>query len=736
MSDHRLLIVANRLPLHVVSTPDGPRIEASTGGLATGLRGPHESGTGLWFGWPGPLRGPAKKERATILQQLRDRRFVPIELSRDEVERYYNEFSNGVLWPTFHYMTDQLPLQTPDWETYRNVNARFADAVTTQWQPGDRIWVHDFHLMLLPELLRERLPQARIGFFLHIPFPSSEIFRVLPWRAELLRGLLGADLIGFHTLSYLRHFSASLLRILGLEVEVDRVAVGHRDVRLAALPMGIDVAAFTALAADPTVQAEAQQMRVQRGAVRSVLGIDRLDYTKGIPRRLLAFERLLETLPADAPRVQLVQIAVTSRGDVSEYQSFKRGVDELVGRINGRFGTPDFTPIRYVNRSLDTRDVTVLYLAADVMLVTPLRDGLNLVAKEFVAARHDDDGVLVLSEFAGVAAELPEALQFNPYDLDGAARTLATALSMPREERQRRMAAMRAFLSVHDVHSWVRTFLDELAVEPAVPAPPRGGLPVILQALAGLRDRPRTVLCIDYDGTLVEFANRPELAVPDRDLLQLLARLAQRADLELHLVSGRPREFLERWFGALGIGLHAEHGLASRLPGSAQWTTLRDIEPDWRSRVLSLLERVASHIPGSFVEAKAQSVAWHYRQVEPAFAATVAKELRLHLLELLSNVGVAVVEGNRVLEIRPQGVHKGQIVARALAAQTEEVACLVLGDDRTDEDMFLAAPADAVTVHVGRGVSMARYELPDPATVRLLLRALVATGGEVADVAS
>lgn len=725
MRPSRTLIASNRLPLTVVPTPDGARIEPSTGGLATGLRGPHEAGCGLWFGWPGSLRAVPTRERRDLLQRLRDQRFVPIELSRDEVERYYSDYCNGVLWPTFHYMLDRVPLRTPDWEVYRKVNERFADSIAAQWHAGDVIWVHDFHLMLVPAMLRERLPQARIGFFLHVPFPSSEVFRVLPRRAELLRGLLGADLIGFHTLSYVRHFAASLLRILGLEVEVDRVAHGDREVRVAAMPMGIDVAAFEALAVDPGVVAEARQLREQRGPVQSVLGIDRLDYTKGIPRRLLAFERLLEQRPKEAPPVQLVQVAVTSRGDVSEYQAFKRGVDELVGRINGRFGTPGFTPIRYVNRSLDARDVTVLYLAADVMLVTPLRDGLNLVAKEFVAARSDGDGVLVLSEFAGVASELPDALQFNPYDVEGAAATLATALAMPADERRRRMASMRAGLANHDVHRWVRTFLAELSATPPAAAAPRGGLPAIQQALAATRDRPRTLLFLDFDGTLVDFAARPELAAPDRDLLDLLRRLGNHPAIEVHLVSGRPREFLELAFGDLGIGLHAEHGLASRPPGSADWTVLPGGEPDWHRRVQSLLERVASHVPGSFVECKDRSIAWHYRQVEPAFASTIAKELRLHLLELLSNVGVAVVEGNHVLEIRPQGVDKGQIVARVHASQTIPVTVLVAGDDRTDEDMFTAAPADAVTVHIGRGQSAARFELPDPGTVRLLLRGLL-----------
>jgi len=718
----RLFIVANRLPLTVVADAAGTRIEPSTGGLATGLRGPHEKSEGLWFGWPGALTGLRDKAKRDVLQQLRAQRFVPIELHRDEVNAYYNDFSNGVLWPTFHYMTERVPLKTPDWEVYRRVNERFADAVAKEWRPGDVIWVHDFHLMLVPELLRQRLPDARIGYFLHIPFPSSEIFRVLPWRSELLRGLLGADLIGFHTLGYLRHFAASLLRILGLEVEVDRVTWGEREVRLAALPMGIDVAAFDVLGADPALREEAAALRAP--GARIVLGIDRLDYTKGIPWRLAAFERLLELRSPDDPPVQLVQVAVTSRGDVTAYQSFKRGVDELVGRINGRFGTPRHTPIRYTNRSLDAREVSALYLAADVMLVTPLRDGLNLVAKEFVATRNDGDGVLVLSEFAGVAAEVPETLQFNPYDVEGAARTLATALAMPEEDRRRRMRSMRGVVMRHDVHKWVATFLDELNAPRPSPPTVQRGYPAANAAVAAMRDRRPLLVFVDYDGTLTDLAERPEFAVPDRELLDLLRRVAAIPGVELHLVSGRPATFLDKWFGELPIGLHGEHGQVSRLPGTTTWTDPPAEAPEWRARVIALLDRVAAHIPGSFVETKRMSIAWHYRQVEPEFASSVAKELRLHLLELLSNVGVAVVEGNRVIEVRPQGVHKGQIVARALGTHGPGTALLVLGDDRTDEDMFGAAPADAVTVHIGPGRSLARHQIADPGAARQLLRSL------------
>ncbi|MFK7739714.1 MAG: bifunctional alpha,alpha-trehalose-phosphate synthase (UDP-forming)/trehalose-phosphatase [Planctomycetota bacterium] len=720
----RLLIVANRLPLAVSMTPDGPTIEHNAGGLATGLRGPHESGEGLWFGWAGAMNGMRAPQKKLALEMLREQRFVPIELSKTELDGYYNQISNGVLWPTFHYLIERFPYEAPDWATYRAINERFADEVASEYRDGDTIWVHDFHLMLLPQMLRERLPNARIGFFLHIPFPSSEVFRVLPWRAELLRGLLGADLIGFHTLSYLRHFSSSLLRTLGHEVAIDRVELGHRSARLVAMPMGIDVKTFDALADDPEVQQVADSLRMQSGRARIVLGIDRLDYTKGLPRRMLAFERLLEMRGNEGPRVQLVQVAVTSRNNVLEYKSHKRAVDELVGRINGRFGAPDYTPIRYVNSGQDAQDVTALYQAADVMLVTPLRDGLNLVAKEFVAARRDEDGVLVLSEFAGVAAELPEALKMSPYDLQGTAEVIAAALALPREERQRRMRAMRAAVAQSDVHDWVDTFLTEL-VASSDHAAEVGDAAALQEALAAARDGGPITLFLDYDGTLVGFQPRPELAVPDERLMATLEELAADEQIELHIVSGRPREFLEEHFGQLPIGLHGEHGLTSRDASARTWTTAPTGSGRWQPRVLSLMQRFAAQVPGSIVETKTQSVAFHYRQVDPDFVNAVVKEMRVHLTEMLGAFGAAVISGNKVLEVRPIGVDKGNVIQRVLAAGRSGSTAIAFGDDRTDEDMFGAAPGDAITVKVGTEKTSARFRITDCSETHAMLRALL-----------
>ena len=485
----RVLLVSNRLPVTIVRRDGELVVERSVGGLATGLAGPHARSGGVWIGWPGLLDDVDAAERLALGDHLRAMRAAPVTLGVAEVATFYDGISNGVLWPLFHDRLDRLPLVVEGWETYEAVNARFADAVAAQWRPGDLVWVHDYQLLRLPALLRARLPAARIGFFLHIPFPPADVYAALPTRRWLLEGMLGADLVGFHTARYRAHFVEAVRRFAGdpsadarvgtatdaaagpgspalgaVPLATLRLADGGRAVRLGVFPMGVDARALAERAAASEVTAATLALRDP--ALRLLVGIDRLDYSKGIPRRLLAFEQLLVRQPAWRERVRLVQVAVPSRAGVAEYQQFREQLDALVGRINGAFGTPTWTPIHYLYRAVDETTLLALYRAADVLLVTPVRDGMNLVAKEFVAARADEGGVLVLSEFAGAAAELGDALLVNPYDVHATADAMHRALTMPVRERRRRMAALRAHVSAHDVDGWARDFVDALADGP------------------------------------------------------------------------------------------------------------------------------------------------------------------------------------------------------------------------------------------------------------------------------
>jgi trehalose 6-phosphate synthase/phosphatase len=723
----RVLIVANRLPVTVKATDSGVDVQRSAGGLATGLLRPHEQSGGLWIGWSGAPEELTADQQSGLDEQLAAMRLVSVPLTADQVTRYYENFSNGVLWPLFHYLLDQVPLHVRDWDAYAEVNELFADIVAKHYQPGDLIWVHDYQLLLLPDLLRKRLPDARIGFFLHIPFPSEELFRTLPQRDRLLRGLLGADLVGFHTPAYLRHFAASITQ-LGLTIEIDKVQLSDREVRLGVFPMGIDAAAFMKLADDPAVQQEARALRADE-SVRLLVGVDRLDYTKGIPRRLLSYEKMLQTHPELRERVRLVQVAVPSRTGVEAYQEYRAIVEGLVGRINGDFGTPRWVPVHYIFRSLSEQELVALYRAADVMLVTPLRDGMNLVAKEFVASRTDGDGVLILSEFAGASWELPEAIQVNPYDVDGMAESAYRALTMDPEERRSRLAPLRIRVETYDVHRWAATFLEQLEtitrLSPAV-APAPGGAAAALRALQSrLQEAEDLLLFLDYDGTLVPYTPTPELARPDATLLNLLEELTKRPQTEVHVVSGRGREPLEHWLGGLPVALHAEHGFWSRSAGSQTWVPAAEITGEWRDAALAILRDITARTPGSLIEIKSVALAWHYRMADQEAGARRANELRLHLSQLLSNQPVEILAGHKVLEIRPYGVNKGRIIPPMSPERLASTTVLAIGDDRTDEDLFAAAPPDGITVRVGPGPTKARFRLESVSAVRALLRSLV-----------
>jgi trehalose 6-phosphate synthase/phosphatase len=608
----RLLLVSNRLPVTVKLERGRVAVVRSSGGLATGLAAPHEQSKGLWVGWPGDTSRFTAEQREALDAQLAELRTVPLHLSASEVSRYYEGFANGVLWPLFHYLLDRIPLHERDWEAYRRVNQRFADTAASHYRDGDTLWVHDYQLMLVPKLLREKLPHARIGFFLHIPFPGSELFRTLPWREEVLEGLLGADLVGFHTLGYVRHFMNTLQLVLGLAPNIDRVRFEGREVRLGAFPMGIDAASFAAMAELP--QAQREVARLRRGDEKLILGVDRLDYTKGIRRRLLAVDRLLEKEPSLRGKVRLLQVCVPSREKVPEYAAFREEVERQVGRINGLHGTPFSTPVQFLFRSFSAQRLAAMYRAADVMLVSALRDGMNLVAKEFAASRVDGDGVLVLSELAGAANELGEALLVNPYDIDDMADALHQALTMPEGERRQRMRGLRRQVFTYDIHRWVRTFLDALdhagstpvlTTEPS-PEPQREDV------YARIEHAPRRTWLLDYDGTLVSFNARPEAAYPDRVLRELLFALALTPGDEVHVVSGRPREELEPWLGDLPLHLHAEHGLWSR-DVTGRWHQVRRVPTDWREPVRELFAQFLARTPGAFLEVNSATLELLYR---------------------------------------------------------------------------------------------------------------------------
>jgi trehalose 6-phosphate synthase/phosphatase len=727
MSDSRLTIVSNRLPVTVSVRGAGMRVTPSSGGLATGLRAAHERGTGSWIGWAGDVSALTPEQQEQLRHDLGQKRLVPIELDAADVRLYYEGFSNGVVWPLFHYLLDRAPMDSASWEAYGRVNRTFADAALPAARRGDVVWVHDYHLMLVPAMIREQVPNARIGFFLHIPFPAVDVYRQLPWRTEILEGLLGADLVGFHTSSYSRHFVTALRHLLDVEVSGDHVWFRGRAVEIGAFPMGIDVDRFERLAASPPVTKRLAAILQDAGPRQLLVGIDRLDYTKGIPRRLLAFERFLALHPERRDAVRFIQVAVPSRGEIGEYRSFRRTVNEIVGRINSATSTIGSVPVHYLHRSLSEQELTSLYRAATAMLVTPLRDGMNLVAKEFVASRVDEDGVLILSEFAGAADELGDAMIVNPYDIDGVAVAIETALSMTADERRLRMRSLRQRVRACTVHDWVSRFTGELELRsratidgPTILTPDR-----MVELVAELKRAPRLAILVDYDGTLVRVEDTPELARPDAALIRLLDELARSPDVDVHVVSGRSRATLEEWLGRLPVTLWAEHALWRRDPSAPDWRAAFVQDRAWQGTVRDLMKRAADRTPGSLVEDKGDTLAWHYRLSDPLYAEEEAARLKAAIGDAFPHGEIEAASGRKVVEARPRGAQKGLAVA-AVRAEMPSARIVAIGDDRTDEDMFAPALAvGGVAISVGDHDSRARLHVTGTADVRRLLECII-----------
>ncbi len=729
-SAKRVIVVSNRLPYTLKRVGDGWRTEKSAGGLASAMNPIVKETNGLWLGWSGEASGVHDDKRRDILARWKERdRYIAIDFPPDTAHGFYEGFSNQTLWPLFHQFPSLLRFDPDHWRAYEKANKILRDELLEHLTPNDLLWIHDYHLMLLPRLMREALPELGIGFFLHIPFPSSSVFRILPKREEMLRGLLGADYLAFHTHRYLQHFRGSILRILGIGSQMDSVEYGSRAVRLEASPIGVAPGEFSDLLLnDAATRNRLTDLRGRFKGCKIILGVDRLDYTKGIPERLRAFARLLDRWPQWREKVVLIQVAVPSRERVSMYKRLRKDVDELVGEINGQWSTPGWSPVIYIRRGLPRSELTALYAAADVALITALRDGLNLVAKEYVASKPDGDGVLVLSEFAGAAAEMGEALMINPYDEERTAEAINRALSLPSAQRRERMSALRRRIEKNNVFAWGRRFVGnlELAVRnrTARSYGKAKNLPMD-EVTDAFRKSHARLLMLDYDGTLVPFAKLPQNATPSSALLKTLETLTKDPQTIVALVSGRPRADLERWFKAIpNLWLAAEHGAILRAPGSKKWE-----QPhagpllDWKHRVSPVLEHFVERTPGSFIETKEFSLVWHYRMSDEEFGEWLANELVANLEQMLAETPVRAVKGHKTVEVKFVWANKGEVFTRLKQLQSGSCFILAAGDDVTDEDLFSQLPVGAWSIHVGTNRSRARYRLAAPAeTCELLER--------------
>ncbi len=702
---NRTLLVSNRLPIRIEE--DGSTVR-TTGGLASAL-----AGAGIdaqWVGWPG-IPAEEVTDEAKLRASLAEVDVAPVILDEETIDGYYHGYANSTVWPILHYMLERARFDPAWYPFYRRANEAFAETVLAEVENGDSVWIHDYHLFLLPELLRQSDKQLRIAFFLHTPFPSSEIFRALPERHAILRGLLGCDLIGFHTYNYLRHFRSAILRVLGVESEVESIRREQRDVSLGVYPIGHDAKGFGEALQSASIHETLEKHQQELAGKQLFLSVERLDYTKGIPQKLEAIRLFLSEHPEERSRVVFVIIAVPSRGDVDEYRQLTEDVQREVGAINGAYGGVGHAPVQFLHRSFPQPELAALYALADACLVTPLVDGMNLVAKEFIDCKHEGEGarpgVLVLSEFAGAAQELSHALLVNPYDVVETARALKEAFVMSADEKWERTRAMRARLQRTDSAAWATTFLGDLKRQPLISEDANDSpqFPRLTDRFTSIiASRKPTALFLDYDGTLREFVAKPEDAVPDPDLCPLLTRLSSVPYLHIALVSGRPLDFLEAHFPEKHITLVAEHGYRWRRADADGWDLVHGhIDTDWKDEVMPLLEQSVDLTPGSHLEEKQSSIVWHYRRADPEFGLWRAHGLLSELTDVTASLPVAVHHGKKIVEVASQLVNKGQAV-KALLNDWAPAIALAAGDDQTDETMFaldLPEHVEYVTVKVG-----------------------------------
>ena len=725
----RLIVVSNRLPFQFQETEGNIFLKESDGGLVSALKSfferHHDNQTERW--WIGSAEFPQTRWKKFQRRGEVNMSFQvdPIFIDKKIYNSYYNGFCNATLWPLFHYFPSYVEYDEETFEAYEKVNRIFADRLIAFLKPGDVLWVHDYQLMLVPGMVREARPDATIGFFLHIPFPSFEVFRLLhrPWKEKIIEGLLGADLVGFHTHEYVQHFLKSMQMVNGHDHQFRTITLDNRIVKADLFPLGIDFDRFQNANDSSEVATIKASITENFGDKKIIFSVDRLDYTKGITHRLSGFERFLETNPEWRERVVFILVVVPSRQIISKYNERKKMIEEQIGSINGKYSTLQWQPVIYRYNHVSFHELCAMYQMSDVGLITPLRDGMNLVAKEFVASQRKR-GMLILSELAGAANELGEAILVNPVDRVEVANAIHDALIMPDELQAHKISRMHHRLQSYNVVHWVEDFLKQLSEVKEVQRTQKTRFvtPKVLDdILVKFNNASKRMLLLDYDGTLVPFAKHPRLAIPGRELLHLLEDIARDPATAVTIISGRDHHSLNDWFGHLPVNLIAEHGAATRLIGH-EWKFEPELDQSWKPMIRPTLELFEQRSPGALIEEKKHTLAWHYRNVNPELGFIRSRELLDNLHHMIRNAHLQIIDGNKVIEIRIAGIDKGSIAKRFLVDNYDFM--LAVGDDKTDEDMFKALAEKAVTIKVGPGQTFAQYNLTNQAEMIRFLKTL------------
>lgn len=725
----QVIIVSNRLPISVKKKNAKLVFTQSLGGIATGLSSYVEDPGNTWIGWPGIASDElSESEKQLIAKELATHNCYPVFLSQKQIDNFYNGYSNSVLWPLFH----NLPTKTfsserldPWWQAYRKVNQQFSEVVVNLANSKSQIWVHDYLLLLLPELLRTEDTTPNIGFFLHIPFPDKKTFIKLPEAKRLLNGMLGANLIGFHTKEYVNNFMSSVSALgIGATAENHVTLNNSRNVRVAEFPMGIDYKKYAAASRSKEVKQAFKDYKKRYAKCKVIVSIDRLDPTKGLEQRLRAYSDMLNRNPDQHGKVVFAMVAAPSRTDIPVYAQLGKRLEVLADQINKKYGSSTWQPVDYINVAQPFERVAALFQIADVAFIAPLRDGMNLSAKEFVASNHKR-GVLILSETAGAAQELQDALIVNPSEPESLVNALEQALSMRKRELRGRLKRMKKDLSINTVQHWAKTFVDTL--QQPIPGTPRLTRTLNDRLIKDLQldytKAKKRLLLLDYDGSLVPFAADYRNAKPSKSLIKLLENLINDKANDVIIISGRSAKDLDTWFGSLSVNLVAEHGAATKKMGNKTWQSVEKNDTDWRQLILPALEKYARLTPGARVEIKPHSLVWHYRAATPYNAQKYAIIIKRALKPFLKTHGLELVQGNKVLEIKNPRISKANAAKAWLDRSYPFV--LAIGDDVTDESLFAALPNSSYSIKVGRGRTAARFRLTSSKEVTSLLRKLV-----------
>ena len=674
------------------------------------------------IGWTGHP-APSHKERDEISRKLmREHKQTPVFLTESQIENYYKGFCNSSLWPLLHYISTLSQYDESWWKHYCEVNKIFADKIIERYRDGDLVWIHDYPLMLVPKYIKEKTPEAKVGFFLHTPFPSYELFRCHPNREDLLSGVLSSDLIGFQTFGYLRHFRSTVLRLLGVESEINQIHHEGSITGMGVYPVGVKCNLINDVIKSDEYKNSISEYKKNFEGKQIALSVDRLDLSQGIIKKLTAIETFLRENPARRDNVVFFILTIPTGDQLDQFEYLTHDVEHAVGRINGKFSSMNNIPIHFINKSVSFNQLCALYSIADIALVTPLMDGMNLIAKEYVACNPEGNGVLILSEFAGASQELFNAIMVNPYNNHQMTNAINRALLMSDPEKQKRLHSMLKRIRGYDSVYWAKTFIADLDRSSQTP---RDSTRILDDSIIDRfkQKGTRKALFLDYDGSLREFVDNPSDAVPSEELIKIFEKFDQREDLDLYIVSGRDKDFLEEHFGKFHFTLIGEHGYFIK-PAGGKWKTLAgNIDLGWKETILEIFRLYSFSTPGSRVEEKHSSIVWHYRQSDPEFGAWKAASLIGELTETISNLPVCIHHGQKIVEVNSQHVSKGLAVAKYMNENDYDLV-LCAGDDKTDETMLYFDDDSVVTVKVGNKETDADFRTATPGSFRRFLNTI------------